>query len=74
MTPRALLVSLILTLSPLPVVAQPAVPRLPEVLRTYVEVPPLTASGRTVAIPANGNLQAALDAAQPGTTLVLADR
>lgn len=68
---RALLVAVILTVAPFPLVAQQKGLRLPESLRAYVEIPPLTATGRTVAIPANGNLQAALDAAQPGDTLVL---
>jgi hypothetical protein len=71
MTRCDFLVAAILTLSPWPIGAQAPVSRLPETPRASMEIPPLTVTGRIVAIPANGNLQAALDAAQPGDTLVL---
>lgn len=39
--------------------------------RSLVEIPPLPSGGRVVTLPAGGDLQAALDAARPGDTIVL---
>jgi hypothetical protein len=46
-------------------------PRLPERPRRAVEVGPLPAANRTVHVAANGDLQAALDAAQGGDLIAL---
>ena len=45
---------------------------LPELPREYVNTSMPAAAGRTIPVPANGDLQAALDAAQPGDVVTLA--
>jgi hypothetical protein len=46
-------------------------PALPERPRLTVETAPVPGTGRTVAVPAGGDLQAALDAARPGDVITL---
>jgi hypothetical protein len=43
-----------------------------ELPRYTVEIPPLGATGRTIQVPAGGNLQRAIDRAGPGDAIVLA--
>lgn len=42
-----------------------------ELPRASVEMPPATSAGRTIAVPKGGDLQAALDRAQPGDVITL---
>jgi hypothetical protein len=61
---------------PAPEPVSPAVPAppaaAPELPRSYVSTAVPAPTGRTIAVPAGGNLQAALDAAQPGDVVALA--
>jgi hypothetical protein len=45
--------------------------RLPERPRQRVETAPVSTTGRTIRVPAGGDLQAAIDAAQPGDAIAL---
>jgi hypothetical protein len=45
--------------------------RLPERPRQQVDVTPVAVTGRTLRVPANGDLQAAIDAARPGDAIAL---
>src|SRR5437899_10917656 len=53
----------------LPVVAGEAAP--PERPRATVDTSDVRATGRTIAVPAGGNFQAVLNAAQPGDVITL---
>jgi hypothetical protein len=48
-----------------------AVQALPELPRVYVDTTDVPPSGRTLAVPAGGDVQAALDQAQPGDVITL---
>ncbi|MBI2188550.1 MAG: glycosyltransferase [Acidobacteria bacterium] len=49
-------------------------PRAPELPRVRVDVPQILTSGRTLRVPADGDLQQALDEAGPGDLIVLEPR
>jgi hypothetical protein len=66
---RALVVAV--ALLPGPSLAEQGPARPAEPPREAVEVPPLTVGGRTATVPRGGDLQAALNNAQPGDTIVL---
>jgi len=61
---------LVLTLAARPSFADQAA-GAPAPPRSLVEIPPLPSGGRAVTVPPRGDLQAALDAARPGDTIVL---
>jgi hypothetical protein len=48
-----------------------AAPLEPELPRLYVDTSPVAPSGRTIPVPADGDFQAALNAARPGDVIVL---
>jgi len=54
--------------------ASAAEPNAPEAPRTSVEIPPLTTAGRTIRVPAGGDLQKALDEAKGGDRIELEPR
>jgi len=54
--------------------ANAAEPNAPEAPRTSVEIPPLTTAGRTIRVPAGGDLQKALDEAKGGDRIELEPR
>jgi len=54
--------------------ATAAEPNAPEAPRTSVEIPPLTTAGRTIRVPAGGDLQKALDEAKSGDRIELEPR
>jgi hypothetical protein len=45
---------------------------MPEPPRAFVDTSPVTTTGQTITVPAGGDVQAALDAAQPGDVITLA--
>ena len=51
--------------------AQSSSPTLPERPREFVDTTPVTATGKTIHVPARGSLQAALNNAQPGDVVAL---
>jgi cellulose synthase/poly-beta-1,6-N-acetylglucosamine synthase-like glycosyltransferase len=51
--------------------ASAAEPNAPEPPRAFVEIPPLTTTGRTIRVPAGGDLQKALDEAKGGDRIEL---
>ena len=44
----------------------------PDLPKETVDVPAITVTGRTIHVPANGNLQKAIDDAKPGDAITLA--
>ena len=58
---------------PAPVIAQSRTdPGPPDLPRSRVEIPQIAVTGRTIHVAADGNLQEALDQAQPGDAITLA--
>jgi hypothetical protein len=51
--------------------AVPAFAQAPELPRVFMDTTPVTPSGSTISVPAGGDLQGALNAAQPGDTITL---
>ncbi|HEY3159774.1 MAG TPA: glycosyltransferase family 2 protein [Vicinamibacterales bacterium] len=54
--------------------ARAAEPNAPEAPRAFVEIPPLKTAGRTIRVPAGGDLQKALDEAKSGDRIELEPR
>ncbi|WP_284352979.1 right-handed parallel beta-helix repeat-containing protein, partial [Roseisolibacter agri] len=62
------------TTAPLPgEVSEPVASAAPELPRVTIDTRMPTPTGRTIAVPAGGDLQGALDAAQPGDVITLAN-
>jgi hypothetical protein len=74
-SPAGLALALVVAVALLPIVvgAQASVPTVvPELPRAYVDTAVVAPSGRTIAVGAGGNFQAALHAARPGDVITLA--
>src|SRR5262249_26656578 len=67
---RALMLEVVLTAG-LPILFTPVWAAQPERPRTYVDTTDVRPTGRTIAVPAGGNFQSALDVAQPGDVITL---
>ena len=68
---RVFLAAAFLLSGPLFAGPSPGAARLPELPRSYLDTAPVPLTGRVIAVPAGGDLQAALDAARPGDAVEL---
>jgi hypothetical protein len=68
---RSVLAAVALVLFPLAVLAPATQPALPELPRVHVDTTYVPPTGRTIAVAAGGDFQAALNAAQPGDVITL---